>query len=184
MLTTLLLAEEEKPNPIIPHVPEIIVGLVVFALLYFLLKRYAFPQFEKAFSDRSAAIEGGLAKAEQAQAEAQAALEQYRAQLADARAESARILEKARADAQVIVTELREQAQSDAADIVAKAERQIEADRARAFTELRGEIGRLSVELAEKIVGESLTDTALQGRVVDRFLADLETSGSAQEPVA
>lgn len=183
MLTTLLLAAEEKPNPIIPHVPEVVVGLIVFVLLYFLLKRYAFPQFEKAFADRTTAIEGGLAQAERAQAEAQAALEQYRAQLADARAESARIIEKARADAASIVSELREQAQADAADIVAKAERQIEADRARAFTELRSEIGRLSVELAEKIVGESLTDTALQGRVVDRFLADLERSGSAQEPV-
>ena len=62
------------------------------------------------------------------------------------------------------------------ARIVAAGHAQIEADRQQAFASLRGEIGALSVQLASKIVGESLDDEARQSRVVDRFLAELDAS--------
>ena len=59
------------------------------------------------------------------------------------------------------------------------AQAQIAADRQQAFASLRAEVGTLAVELASKIVGESLADEARQSRMVDRFLADLdaETAG-------
>jgi F-type H+-transporting ATPase subunit b len=56
------------------------------------------------------------------------------------------------------------------------AQAQIAADRQQAFSSLRAEVGTLAVELASKIVGESLADEARQSRVVDRFLAELEAS--------
>jgi F-type H+-transporting ATPase subunit b len=60
------------------------------------------------------------------------------------------------------------------------AQAQIAADRQQAFASLRNEVGTLAVELASKIVGESLADEARQSRVVDRFLAELETAEGAQ----
>jgi F-type H+-transporting ATPase subunit b len=74
---------------------------------------------------------------------------------------------------------MREEAQAEARRITEAARAQIESDRQQAFASLRAEIGTLSVQLASKIVGESLDDEARQSRVVDRFLADLETSQNA-----
>ena len=171
-----LLASEGEINPLVPHLAEIIVGLVAFSLLYFFLAKKAFPMFEKAYAERTAAIEGGISKAEAAQAEATAALEQYKAQLADARAEAARIRDEAREQGQQIVTQLTAEARETADRITARGEEQLAAERQQVVTQLRGEIGRLAVELAERIVGETLQDDERQRRVVDRFLAELETS--------
>ncbi len=65
--------------------------------------------------------------------------------------------------------------------IIASANAQIEADRQQALTTLRAEVGSLAVELASRIVGESLADEARQSRMVDRFLGELEqeTAGRA-----
>lgn len=167
-------ATEEAPNPLLPKLPEIIVGLVAFGLLYFVLKSKVFPLFEKAYADRTAAIEGGIAKAEQAQAEAAAALTSYQAQLAGARGEAARIREEARSEALAIGEELREQARADAADILTRAQAQIEAERAATVSALRREVGMLAVDLAGRIVGQALEDDARQRSLVDEFIDGLE----------
>ena len=70
---------------------------------------------------------------------------------------------------------MREQAQTEASRIVEHAHTQIEAERQQAVTSLRAEVGSLATSLAGRIVGESLDDEARQSRVVERFLADLET---------
>src|SRR3954471_11404242 len=100
MITTLLAeaaTTTEKHNPIIPVWQEIILGLIAFGLLCFVLMKFVFPQMEKMFAARVDAIEGGIKRAEAAQAEANELLEQYRAQLAEARTEAARIRDEARA---------------------------------------------------------------------------------------
>ena len=124
--------------------------------------------------DSAEAIEGGIAKAEKAQAEAKAALDHYNAQLADARGEANKIREDARAHAAQIAAEMRAQAQAESARIVESAQKQIEAERQQAVVSLRGEVGRLSTDLASRIVGESLHDETRQKGIVERFLADLE----------
>jgi F-type H+-transporting ATPase subunit b len=182
-MNTLLLArlaeEGEEVNPLIPHVAEIIIGLIAFAILYFFVAKFVVPRFEKAFAERTEAIEGGLAKAEQAQAEAAAALESYQAQLADARGEAGQIREEARAQGAAILAEMRTQAQAEADRLVANAQAQIEAERAAAVSSLHAEVGTLASQLAEKIVGETLADDERQRRVIDRFLADLEAQDTA-----
>jgi F-type H+-transporting ATPase subunit b len=173
-------AAGEDPNPLVPHIAEIIVGLIAFGILYYFVAKFVVPRFEKAFAERTEAIEGGLAKAEQAQAEAAAALEQYQAQLADARGEAGQIREEARAQGAAILAEMRQQAQAEADRIVATANAQIEAERAAALSSLQAEVGSLASQLAEKIVGETLSDDARQQRVIDRFIAELEQSGQGR----
>jgi len=179
-----IVAAEEAPNPLIPHAAEIIVGLVAFALLYFVLKRYAFPMFEKVYRERTEAIEGGMRRAEEAQAEAQAALAQYREQLAEARHEAARLREEAREQGASIIAEMREQAQAEARRITESAHQQIDAERKQALASLRAEVGTLATELASRIVGEALEDEVRQRRTVDRFLAELERGEVEVETVA
>jgi F-type H+-transporting ATPase subunit b len=160
--------------PVIPHPGEFLAGLICFAIILFVAWRIAVPRLEALYAQRTAAIEGGMEKAEKAQAEAQAALEEYRAQLADARAEAGRIREDARTEGAQILAEMRERASAEAARIVEAAGRQVESERQQAVNTLRAELGGLATALAERIVGESLTDSARQQRVVDRFLAELE----------
>jgi F-type H+-transporting ATPase subunit b len=181
MSSYLLLAadSEDQPNPLLPHWSEVILVLIIFGLLFFLVRKFIVPQFEKTFEARRDAIEGGIARAEQAQVEAAAALANYQAQLADARGEAGQIREQARAEAQRIVEDLRSQAQAESNRIIARGEEQLAVQRAQVVRELRGEIGTLAVELAEKIVDQTLSDDARVRTTVDDFLADLEARDSA-----
>ena len=113
------------------------------------------------------------------QAEAKAALEQYRAQLAEARNEAAQIRDQARAEGQQILEELRTQAQEESARIVARGEEQLATQQQQVVNELRGQIGTLAVDLAGRVVGESLADDARRRGTVDRFLAELDGMATA-----
>lgn len=171
-------AEGEEPNPLIPHLPEIIWGLIFFTLLVVLVTKYVVPNFEKAYAARTAEIEGGIEEAQAAQNEAQAALEKYTAQLTEARHEAAAIREEAREQGAQIVVEMREQAQAESARIIAAAQAQIVAERQQAVAQLTSEVGGMATDLASRIVGESLADTEAQRRSVQRFIDELEGSAN------
>jgi F-type H+-transporting ATPase subunit b len=177
--TMLIWAAEEAHNPLLPPLGEIIIGLIAFAVVLFVVVKFVAPQFEKAFVARRDAIEGGIERAEAMQAEAKAALEQYRAQLAEARTEAAQIRDAARAEGQQILEELRAQAQEESARIVARGEEQLAAQRQQVVNQLRGEIGALAVDLAGRVVGESLADDARRTGTVDRFLDELDGMATA-----
>jgi F-type H+-transporting ATPase subunit b len=182
---TVLAAEEGEGGfwhdayPIIPHPGELIVGIICFGIIYFLAKRYAVPRLEVMLAERRAQIEGGIERAEALQAEAKAALEQYRAQLAEARNEAAQIRDQARAEGQQILEELRTQAQEESARIVARGEEQLATQKQQLVNELRGQIGTLAVDLAGRVVGESLAEDARRRGTVDRFLAELDGMATA-----
>jgi F-type H+-transporting ATPase subunit b len=164
----------EEPSVLVPPLGEIIIGLIAFAIVLFVMIKFVAPRFEQVFQARRAAIEGGIERAEAMQAEAKASLEQYRAQLAEARNEAAQIRDAARAEGQQILEELRTQAQEESARIVARGEEQLTAQRQQIVHELRGQIGTLAVDLAGRVVGESLADDARRSGTVDRFLAELD----------
>lgn len=169
-------------GPLMPEHPvEIITGIVLVLIITWACAKFIVPRFEDMYHERSEAVQGGIERAEKAQAEARAALEQYRAQLAGAREEAARIREDAKAQGAQILTEMREQAASEADRISARARLQISAEREQAVTELRTQIGGLATDLAGRIVGESLDDDARVSATVDRFIADLAEEPSAAD---
>ncbi|HEX8050411.1 MAG TPA: F0F1 ATP synthase subunit B [Solirubrobacterales bacterium] len=172
----------ESANPLLPPVGEIIIGTITFAIAFFVLARFVWPRFEQVFRARREAIEGGIERAETMQAEAKAALEQYRAQLAEARTEAAQIRDQARAEGQQILEELRVQAQEESARIIARGEEQLAASRQQVVNQLRGEIGALAVDLAGRVVGESLEDQARRSGTVDRFLDQLDGMAVGASP--
>jgi len=181
----MLVAAEEGHVPegiflFIPPLYDVIGSSVALAVIAVVFWKLVLPSFNRVLDERAEKIEGGLARAENAQAEAAAALAQYHQQLAEARAEAARIREDARVEGQQIVVELRAKATADAARILDTGMRQIEAERQQASVALRSEVGALATELASRIVGEALADEARQSRVVDRFLDELELA-SAQD---
>ncbi|WP_462418376.1 F0F1 ATP synthase subunit B [Kytococcus sp. Marseille-QA3725] len=162
-------------DALIPYLPELIFGLIAIGIVYFVASKFFVPAMEKAYAERRDAIEGGMARAEQAEADAKAAQQKYESQLAEARAEANAIREKAREEGDVIRAEKRELADVEANRVLETAQKQIASERQQAQVQLRGEVGRLSTDLAGRIVGESLTDEARQKGLVDRFLTELES---------
>jgi F-type H+-transporting ATPase subunit b len=182
-VVALVTAGEADKLPVLPHTGELIFGLIAIAILYVIVQKKVVPNLEKAYADRTAAIEGGMHKAEEAQQQAQAALEQYKAQLAEARVEASNIRQEAQERGAAIIVELRAQAQIEANRMTEAAHKQIEAERQQAVVSLRSEVGRLSTELASRIVGESLHDETRQSGIVERFLEELESGDVRPETV-
>ncbi|HEV7709832.1 MAG TPA: F0F1 ATP synthase subunit B [Asanoa sp.] len=174
----MLLSEAVEHSPILPLWQEILVGGVAFAVLCFVLMKFVFPRMEETFKARVDAIEGGLKRAEDAQAEANKLLEQYKAQLAEARTDAAKIRDDARADGEQIRQEIQGRAREESDRIIAAGREQLNAERQQIVRELRAEVGTLAVDLAGRIVGESLSDEARRRGTVDRFLSELESTGS------
>ena len=165
-------AEEESRNPILPAANELIWGAVSFLILLFLMYRTVWPQVTKLYQDRRANIEGRLEQAEQERAEADELLEQYRERLAAAEDETQRILEEARANAERVRRDLRAKAEEQAGRELERARQAIRSERDTAIRQLRQEVGTLAVELATRVVGDSL-DRERQLRLVDRYIDEL-----------
>ncbi|MFC8505960.1 F0F1 ATP synthase subunit B [Streptomyces sp. NPDC057411] len=179
-MNALLLAEAAEPQPpLIPHLDELVIGLIAFVIVFGFLAKKLIPNINKVLEERRDAIEGGIEKAESAQIEAQSVLEQYKAQLAEARHEAARLRQEATEQGTAIIQEMKAEGQRQREEIVAAGHAQIEADRKAASAALRQDVGKLATDLAAKLVGESLEDVARQSRTIDRFLDELEEKAEA-----
>ncbi len=181
MINAVYVAAEEgaTQNPLIPATYDIVWSAVVFAIILIAFWKVFLPKMKTMLDERAVAIEGNIAKADEAQAKAEAALQEYTAQLAGARQEAADIRDAARADAAKIVAKAKEDALAEAARVAQAAQSQIEAERQSAVVSLRREVGTLAIDLASGVVGEQLSDDQKASALVDRFLAELEASEKA-----
>ncbi|HZU57043.1 MAG TPA: F0F1 ATP synthase subunit B [Actinocrinis sp.] len=161
-------------NPVLPDGPELILGIIAFAIVFFFLYAKALPGIKKLLEERTEAIEGGLLKAEAAQAEAERIKADFTARLAESRHEAAEVRAKAQAEGAALVDKAREEANRQRESIVAAGHAQLAADRNSAVAVLKADLGKLAVELADKIVGERAADATLQERIIDRFLDELD----------
>jgi F-type H+-transporting ATPase subunit b len=170
-------AEKSEPKDLYPHAQELIVAAIGFTVVFVFMAKFAIPRLNKVLDERRQRIQGEMEKAEQERQEADGILEEYRAKLNDAREEANRIIEEARQTADGVRKELTDKAEKDAQAIVARAQDEIRAERDRAFQDLKAQVGELSVELATRVVGESL-DRERQLRLVDRYIDELVPQGS------
>lgn len=171
-------------NPIVPDSTELIIGFIAFVIVFFFLKTRALPGIRKLLEERTEAIEGGLLKAEAAQAEAERIKSEFTAKLAESRHEAAEVRAKAQAEGAALVDKAREEGVRQRESIVAAGHAQLAADRNSAVSVLKADLGKLAVELADKIVGERAADAALQERIIDRFLDELDARIGDRSPAA
>ncbi|MGO2062792.1 MAG: F0F1 ATP synthase subunit B [Microbacteriaceae bacterium] len=176
MNNAVLAAAEGKPNPLLPADYDIFWSAIIFVIILIAFWKVFLPKFTAMLDARAEAIEGNIAKADEAQAKAEAALQEYNAQLAGAREEAAEIRDSARQDATKIVAKAKEDATTEQTRIVQSAQTQIEAERQTAYVSLQKEVGTLAIDLASGVVGESLSEDAKATALVDRFIADLENT--------
>ena len=180
----LVLAQEsggETQNPILPATNELIVGIFAFAVLFVLLWRMALPRANQALKERTDDIEGKLEHAEQERQKAEELLRRYREQLEKADQESQRIIDEARANAERLRKDLMGKAEQEAERVINQGRQAIQAERDRAVRELRTEVGTLAVELATRVIGDSL-DRERQLRLIDQYIEQLGEQSVAGAP--
>jgi F-type H+-transporting ATPase subunit b len=173
--------EEHEEGPSVLQVPldELIIGIISFLVILWVLSKFVFPGLRRTLEARTDAIEGGLERAAAAESEAQARLAEYRGKLANANAEAAEIRTQAQAERAAIIEQARAEAQQAASLVSQRAQAALAADAATAKSELSRDVGRIAYSLAEKVVGESLTEDERAKRVIDRFIEELESAAPA-----
>lgn len=148
--------------------------LVGFVLVLAVLYRYVVPLVKKMVTGRQESIQQQVDDAEEATRKLEAAEKSVESAVAEARTEAARIRDDARADATRIGEELKEQAEREIERIKQRGEEQLAAQRDQVVRQLRAELGGLSMQLAEQVVVQTLSDDAHKSTTVDRFLDEID----------
>ena len=175
-----LAAGSGDSNFLVPN-GTFIAELVAFGLLLWALNRWVLPPLSKAMTARQDFIDRQIKEGQEARERLEKAEQEYKELLEETRVEASKIREDARAQGQAIIAELREKAQAEADRVRQRGEEQLIAEREQVVSALRSELGQLAAGLAERIVGESLDDEARQGRIVDRFLDDLDKQATPSD---
>lgn len=166
---------ESGNSILLPKPYDIVWSIIPLLVILFIFWKWILPKFQEVLTEREDRIEGGIQRAEAAQAEAKAALEKYNAQLSEARAEANEIREQARERGKQIQAEMRAEASEESSRIVASGEKQLEASRQSVIAELRQEMGQNSINLAERLLGGELSDGTKRSGTIDSFLSDLDS---------
>jgi F-type H+-transporting ATPase subunit b len=169
--------EEEEHNPILPEFDELLWGSIAFLLVFIVLWRFAFPRIGEMLQARTEKIQGEMENAEETRREADRVLAEYRQQLAGARDEANGIIEEARRTAEQLRKDLQDKAEREARSTVQRAQEEIRAERDRVMQELKAQVGTLSVQLAERVVGASL-DGRRHRQLIDSYIDEVAATGS------
>lgn len=175
-MNTLILAAEggeaSTLQLILPATAELAYGAIAFVIVLVIVSRFAMPHLNRLLDERAAAIQGQMEEAEKARQEAEAQKREYNEQLADAKGEGNRVIEEAKQTAEQLRRDIVAKAEAEAEAIKARAQAEADQERERLVSELRAEVGRLSVELAGRIVGKELDESRHQD-LVDEYITRL-----------
>lgn len=158
---------------VLPEINELIAGVIAFAIVFIAVWVWLRPKISETLSARQEAITGQLTAAEATKHEAESLLMDYKQQLAKAREEANKIVEDARRSAEALRSDVVGKAEAEAETIVRKAREEAAGERARAAAAIRDEVAALSLDLARRVVTESV-DAAAQKKLVDRYISELE----------
>lgn len=158
---------------VLPEINELIAGVIAFAIVFVVVWVWGRPAIDRMLTARQEAITGQLTAAEATKHEAESLLMDYKQQLAKAREEANRIVEEARRSADALRSDVVGKAEAEAVSIVRKAREEAASERERAAAAIRDEVATLSLDLARRVVGESV-DAAAQKKLVDRYISELE----------
>lgn len=158
---------------LLPATAELIAGIIAFLIVFFFVWKWAVPALNRILEARQTAIAGQIEEAEKAKREARKLESDYQAELDSARQERSKLLEDARAEADAVKEDLKSRAQAEADALLSKAREDAAAERSRVLNDARQEVANLSIDLAERVVGESL-DRQKQMGLVERYIQDLE----------
>ena len=147
---------------------------LVFILLIFVLKKYAWKPILNAVNEREQSIEDALKEAEKARLEMQSLQQSNEAILKEAREERERILKEARDMKNKMITEAKDAAATEADKAIVSAKAAIEAEKTAAIAELKNQAASLSIDVAEKILGQELSAENKQTAMIGKIIEDVK----------
>jgi F-type H+-transporting ATPase subunit b len=174
MATRVLAQAKETPNFLLPNATSIVV-FAIFLLVLFFFYRFVVPPLTKAMAERDEMNRKQVEDRDNAQRKLAEAEQRYEKALAEARGEAAKIRDEARAEAQKIRDDMKADTDREVAEIHRRGAEQLAAQREEAVRSLRAEIGGLSTQLAERVLGRSLPGDDSHRSTVDEFLRDLDS---------
>jgi F-type H+-transporting ATPase subunit b len=147
---------------------------LLFILLLFLLKKYAWKPILDALNTREEGIKNALDEAEKARQEMVDLKSDNERIVKEARAERDAMLKDARTMKENMISEAKEEAKSQASKIIEQAKVTIENEKLAAITELRNQVAELSIGIAEKIIKDELSEKDKQVKLIEKMLKEAE----------
>ena len=147
---------------------------LAFLVVLFILKKFAWKPILKALKDREDHIEESLQLADTVKKEMKELQTSNEKLLVDARTERDNLLKEARETKNTIVSEAKGIAGKEADKIIAAARLAIQNEKMMALTELKNEVGKLSLEIAEKIIRHELSESKSQNELVEKLLNEVK----------
>jgi len=148
--------------------------LLLFVGLLLLLRKFAWKPILNAVEDREEGIKDALLAAENAKKEMQNLQADNDKLLKEARAERETMLKEAREIKEKMISDSKEQAQAEGDKIIKQAQAAIESEKKAALADIKNQVGSLSVEIAEKVIKEQLSDKDKQLKFVEGLLGDIK----------
>ena len=152
--------------------------LVLFLIVMYVLRKFAFPPIRAALEKRANAIRENIEAAQREREEAEKLLQEYRQRLKEAREQSDDIVARARKASEAAVAEATNEGKAKREELVAAARKDIETETRRSLEQIRKEVADLTVLATEKITRKSL-DGEDQKRLVEEALAEVDFTALA-----
>lgn len=156
-----------------PKLGLFIWALIIFLILVMLLKKFAWKPIIAALKAREEGIQTSIDEAKKVRAEMANLKAENETLLAQARAEREALLKEARTMGEEIVAKSHRDAEAEYKRMVEKALEDIRSEKMRALVDVKNQLANLSIEVAEKILRQELTDRKTQEDVVNRFVNDM-----------
>lgn len=159
---------------LLPHFGLIIWTLVSFLIVFFILKKFAWPMILSGLNEREANIANSIASAEKVKQEMAQLKSDNEALLAQAREERASMLKEAKDIKDKMINDAKAEASAQAAKIIADANANIQHQKMAALTEIKNQVGAMVVEISEKILRKELSDKANQEQYISKLAEEIK----------
>jgi F-type H+-transporting ATPase subunit b len=158
---------------LLPEIGLLFWTLLAFLIVFFILKKFAWPAIVKGLSDREASITEALATAEKVKLEMAQLKNDNEALLTKTREERSAILKEAKEIKDKMVNDAKEEAKAAAAKIMADAQATIQQQKMAALTDLKNQIGNLVIATSEKVLRKELSNKAEQESYIKTLAAEV-----------
>jgi F-type H+-transporting ATPase subunit b len=165
---------EQVMKLLLPEFGLLIWTLIAFLLVFFILKKFAWPAIVGGLAEREKSITDSLATAERVKAEMAQLKNENEQLIAKAREERAQMLKEARDAKDKIINEAKDQAKEEANKILNDAMNAIEQRKMAALTEVKNQVGLLVVEVSEKILRRELSNKTEQEKYIVQLSDELK----------
>lgn len=159
-----------------PSIGTVFWTTLIFLILLFILWKYAWGPITKAVKAREDMIHNALEAADKAREEMKVLQTDNELILRKAREERDKILRDARSAYERMMSEAKEKSQSESDAMVRRAKEQIEREKNAAVNEAKREVAKLAIEVASRVVSETLKSDAEQQKLIEKYLQEIEAN--------